>query len=170
LSAARENNPVPVYIGLGANIDPEVNFPEAMALLQHHLWVEDCSTVWESPPVGSDGPNFLNAVVLVYSELPAAALRNELLRPVETALGRVRGPDPNSPRTIDLDILIFGDQVLEPEIWVRAHLSVPLAELLPDCRNPETGETLEQVALRLSRQVNLKPRQDVRLKCFPGLP
>jgi 2-amino-4-hydroxy-6-hydroxymethyldihydropteridine diphosphokinase len=102
-------------------------------------------------------------VVLVYSHLPAEALREELLRPVEAALGRVRSSDPNAPRTIDLDILVFAGQVLEPEIWTQAHWSVPLSELVPDCLDPDTGETVTQAAQRLSQEIEIQKRRDVLL-------
>jgi 2-amino-4-hydroxy-6-hydroxymethyldihydropteridine diphosphokinase len=163
LSAAREIEAYPVYLGLGSNIEPEKNLPEALALLERHLPVTDRSTVWETPPVGGSGPNFLNAVALVYSQISPDALQDELLRPIEAALGRVRSDDPNAPRTIDLDILIFDGEILEPEIWVQAYWSVPLAELVPDCVNPETGETVGQAARRLSRSAEIVPRDDVLL-------
>ena len=163
MSAAKETDAVPVYLGLGSNIEPEKNLPEALALLERHIPVADRSTVWETPPVGGTGPNFLNAVVLVYSTMLPDPLRDELLRPVEAALGRVRSADPNAPRTIDLDILIYDGQVLEPEIWVQAYWSVPLAELVPDCVNPETSETVQQASRRLAQTIAIVPRRDVAL-------
>jgi 2-amino-4-hydroxy-6-hydroxymethyldihydropteridine diphosphokinase len=148
---------------LGSNIDPEKHLPEALALLADQLKVVNRSSVWETPPVGGNGPNFLNAVVLVYTPLPPETMREELLRPVEAALGRVRSSDPNAPRTIDLDILVFDGMVLEPEIWSQAHWGVPLAELIPDCLNPETGETVQQAAQRLSEGNDIIQREDVVL-------
>lgn len=163
MSAAREIEAHPVYLGLGSNIEPEKHLPAALALLKRHLRVEKRSTVWETPPVGGPGPNFLNAVVLVYTQQSPTVLREELLRPIEASLGRVRSADPNAPRTIDLDILIYNGQVLEPEIWLQPYWSVPLAELVTDCVNPETGETIQQVARRLSQNVEIVPRKDVIL-------
>jgi 2-amino-4-hydroxy-6-hydroxymethyldihydropteridine diphosphokinase len=163
LNAARENEAFPVYLGLGSNIEPEKHLPEAVDLLAQHLRVGDRSSVWESPPVGGPGPNFLNAVMLLFTHLEPDTLREQLLRPVEDALGRVRSSDPNAPRTIDLDILVFDGQVLEPEIWEQAHWSVPLAELVPDCANPETGETVGEAARRLSQAIPISRREDVWL-------
>jgi 2-amino-4-hydroxy-6-hydroxymethyldihydropteridine diphosphokinase len=146
---------------LGSNIEPEVHLPEALAYLTRRLEVIERSSVWETPPVGASGPNFLNAVVFFYTNLDAKTLREELLLPVETALGRVRLSDPNAPRTIDLDILIFAGQVVEPEIWTQAHWAVPLAELLPDFQTPDSGETVQQAARRLSQTIEVVRRMDV---------
>jgi 2-amino-4-hydroxy-6-hydroxymethyldihydropteridine diphosphokinase len=163
LSASGEIERHQVFLGLGSNIAPEENLPRALAQLRRSLQVGDLSSVWETPPVGGRGPNFLNAVARVYTRLPADELRNEILRPIETGLGRVRGPDPNAPRPIDLDILIIDGQVLEPEIWEQAYWSVPLAELIPTFERPGNGETLAQAARRLAQSTTIHPRPDVRL-------
>jgi 2-amino-4-hydroxy-6-hydroxymethyldihydropteridine diphosphokinase len=150
LNAAEETETHTLYLGLGSNIDPEKNLPRAIANLRRHLEITAFSSVWETPPVGGEGPNFLNAVARVKVNIPADNLRFQILRPLEARLGRVRTRDPNAPRPIDLDILIFDGQVLEPEIWEHAYWAVPLAELLPDFTHPHTSERLSQIARRLA--------------------
>jgi 2-amino-4-hydroxy-6-hydroxymethyldihydropteridine diphosphokinase len=139
LNAAEETETHTLYLGLGSNIDPEINLPRAISNLRRYLEITAFSSVWETPPVGGEGPDFLNAVARAQGDLPADALRFQILRPLEARLGRVRTRDPNAPRPIDLDILILNGQVLEPEIWEQAYWAVPLAELLPDFPHPRTG-------------------------------
>jgi 2-amino-4-hydroxy-6-hydroxymethyldihydropteridine diphosphokinase len=152
-----------VYIGLGSNIDPLTNFKHAIDKLRDTVQVKAVSKVWETPPVGTSGPNFLNAVTLIYTSLQIALLRDNILRRIESQLGRVRTMDPNSARPIDLDILIFDKHIIDNEIWTQAHIAIPLAEFIPDFTNPETGETLLEIATRLERKYTLKIRPDVIL-------
>ena len=139
-----------LLLGLGSNIAPEENLPRALRFLRQSLQIQAVSSVWETPPVGGEGPNFLNAVARVGVDLPAKVLRTQVLHPLESRLGRVRTDDPNAPRPIDLDILIFDGKVLEPEIWVQSYWAIPLAELLPDFPHPLTSETLARIARRLA--------------------
>jgi len=71
--------------------------------------------------------------------------------------------DKNAPRTIDIDIALFNDEVLDPEISIRAHLAVPLAEVAPDYRHAPSGKTLSQIAAELP-QAGIKRRSDLSLK------
>jgi 2-amino-4-hydroxy-6-hydroxymethyldihydropteridine diphosphokinase len=126
---------------LGSNIQPEINIPLALAYLQKSLTRITISSIWESRAVGSDGANFLNAAMLASTGLDAELLKTQVLRPIETQLGRVRTSDKNAPRTIDLDILIFDQEILEPGLWLYAFRAVPLAEIMPDIYS-EAGEAL----------------------------
>lgn len=149
MSAAKTSKEHAAYIGIGSNISPEVNVPRSISLLRKHVTVEAISMIWESPPADGSGPNFLNAAVFIRSDLDEEGLRDQILRRIESQLGRVRTADQNAPRTIDLDILIFDGQVVDDEIWLRAYLAQPLSELLPDLSHPQKGETLRQIAGRL---------------------
>ena len=140
-----------VFIALGSNIQPEANLPEAVRRLAAHCRVLAVSPVYETAPVGKlDQPNFLNAAVLIESDLSAEALKTQVLQAIERDLGRVRTADKNAPRTIDLDIALYGDAVLDlgsrhipdPDILRYPHIAVPLAALAPDLRHPETGQPL----------------------------
>ncbi len=160
-----------VYLSLGSNIAPEKNLPRALRLLAEQVRVLGVSRVWQTPPYGTRGAPFLNAAALIETSLPAERLKGEVLRPIEAALGRARGPDKFAPRPIDLDIILYSGRLLEPEMWQRPHLVIPLAELLPDCENPRTGEHLPEAARRLLPPAGFFPRPDVVLRdaaaCLP---
>jgi len=151
----------PIFLGLGSNIEPAKNLPAAIKLLQQYVLVEAVSRAWETPAVGSKGPDFLNAAALIISPYQPEALKNRVIRIVEKQLGRVRSLDKNAPRPIDLDILLVDGIVVDPCVWEHAFLAVPLSDLIPEYRNPETGETLAQVALRLSRTTRIFARPEV---------
>jgi len=159
-----------VLIALGSNIEAAVNIPRAAELLASRLAIVACSKVYESPPVGAPGtPAFLNAVIRVVSPVGPRTLKFELLRAVELELGRRRTADRNAPRTIDLDLILFGarleeayDLVLpDPDLAGFAHVAVPAADVAVELEHPVTGETLASIAAALPS--NLVERHDVRL-------
>lgn len=133
-------------IGLGSNIAPIDNLSSAIYLLGRMVEVEKVSNSWQTRAVGSKGPEFLNAAASIKTSLSASELKNQVLRPIENLLGRERTKDPNSPRTIDLDILIFDFQLIDDELWDYAYLCVPVSELLPNYINPISGETIKDAA------------------------
>ncbi len=162
-----------VFVSLGSNIEPERNLPEAARRLASRFRLLAVSPVYETAPVGrTDQPNFLNAAVLIETQLSPQALKEEL-REIEQVLGRVRTVDKYAPRSIDLDIVLFGEaergdspqRIVDPEIWQHPHLAVPLADLAPNLRHPQTGETLQEIARTLP-QTELKLRGDVTLLDF----
>ena len=148
------------YVALGSNIAPEVNLPAALRLLAQRCVVLARSPVYRTPPQGfADQPDFYNMAVKVATALDPAVFKQDVLARIEQALGRQRSPhNKNAPRTIDLDIALWGDQALDygakpwhvpdPDILRYAHLAVPLADLAPDYAHPETGDTLAQIARR----------------------
>lgn len=145
-----------VHLGLGSNIEPERHMPLAIAALRERLDVCCVSGVWQFPAVGSEGPDFLNAALTIATNLPAEALRTQVLHPLEAELGRQRTADKFAPRSMDIDILVYGDQVLDFEIWTRAHLAIPLAECAPELVEPRSGLNLRQIAADLGREVKPK--------------
>jgi 2-amino-4-hydroxy-6-hydroxymethyldihydropteridine diphosphokinase len=151
-----------VCLLLGSNIRPEYNLPLAVGLLRKCLTVLQVSSVWESTAVGSNGPNFLNAALLGVSHLDATALKQEVLLPMETLLGRVRTTDKNSPRPIDLDIIFFDQQLLDPTLGQYAHRAVPVSEVLPEVAT-ESEQPLKDVAAKLVCTEPVRLRQDVVL-------
>lgn len=152
-----------VCLSLGSNIHPEQALPQAVRRLRGLFPLERVSRVWETPAVGSDGPNFLNAAVTLLADRDPAALKDEVLRPLEAELGRVRGPDKNAPRTIDLDVLVCDGAVVDPQLWQRAHLAVPAVEAWNQPLLAPDGESLQAAAARLARQTPILPRPDVQL-------
>lgn len=144
-----------VAVAVGSNIDPRDNLPAALHRLRERTAVVRVSRVYRTEPVGAPGsPPFLNAAVLLESDLPPARLRDEVLRPIESELGRRRGSDRNAPRPIDLDIAIHGGGRIEepglrlpdPELAGRAHLALPLADVAPSWVHPESGLSLAAIA------------------------
>lgn len=152
------------YIGLGSNIKPARNLKLAVARLAERSELLAVSSAWRSPPVGSEGPEFLNAVASVRTPLSAVEFKERILRSIEQELGRERGSDRFAPRTIDLDLLVFDDEELEPEIWDFAHIAVPLSELAPGHLSRVTGETILEAAARLQEN---HPVRKARLKLAP---
>jgi 2-amino-4-hydroxy-6-hydroxymethyldihydropteridine diphosphokinase len=150
---------------LGSNILPEHYLPSAVNLIQKQLEILKTSSVWETSAIGSEGPNFLNAALLVATSFDALSLKEQILRPIEAQLGRVRTQDKNAARTIDIDILIFNEQVLDRTLWDYAFRAVPAAEILPGVIS-ETGENLKDAAARLARMSQISLRVDVVLTKF----
>ncbi|GAB4471441.1 MAG: 2-amino-4-hydroxy-6-hydroxymethyldihydropteridine diphosphokinase [Anaerolineales bacterium] len=119
-----------VYLSFGSNILPHIHLPKAVELLGQQLRLLAVSSVYETPPVGSSKRNFLNAVVVAQTDLNPHDLKEKVLRPLESALGRQRSADKFAPRTIDIDIIAWDGEILDPDTFRYAHLAVPLAEIL----------------------------------------
>jgi 2-amino-4-hydroxy-6-hydroxymethyldihydropteridine diphosphokinase len=151
-----------VCLMLGSNINPEENIQRALRKLEQIFPVGGISAVWETPALGSAGPNFLNVAMVIYTSLDPRILKERVLRPLEARLGRLRTADKNAPRTLDIDIIAWNAVILDHDVWQHAHLAVPVAELLPCYQSDETGEYLEQAARRLSRMTPIRPRPEVR--------
>lgn len=134
---------------LGSNIAPEENLRRAFELIQAEAKIKAISSTWETLPVGSTGPNFLNAAILIDTDLTLAQLKVNLLSPIEVILGRVRLPDKYAARTIDLDIIVYDGVVVDPSLWETAYVALPIAELYPQLRHPLNGQSLSTIATYL---------------------
>lgn len=140
---------VQVFIALGANISqPTKQVRRAIALicLLPHTRLVQTSSFYCTAPVGyADQPDFINAVAEISTKLSATELLEALLA-IESALGRERSI-PNGPRTIDLDLILYGDHrinekeliVPHPRMHERAFVLVPLTEIAPDVIIPGHG-------------------------------
>jgi len=149
------------YLNIGSNIDPERHLQQAVRLLKNRGKVKAVSNAWQSHAFGSNGPDFLNACILFLTPLDALKLKEQVIRPIEKKLGRVRSGDKFAPRTIDIDIILFDDEPFGWEFWSNAFVVVPLADLLPDFNHPLNYEKLAQVAEHMRRQVWIQARPDV---------
>lgn len=119
-------------IGVGSNIEPEHNITAAREQVtkQFHLLRE--SQFVETEPVGFKAqPNFLNGAFLIETTLPLPETQKRL-RTIEECLGRLRTSDKNAPRSIDLDIVIWNSQVLDPDIYDRDFLKEAVLEVSPE--------------------------------------
>ena len=160
-------------LSLGSNIEPEKNLPAAVRGLERYGRVLRVSGVWQSPPMGNPAQaDYLNAALWLETGLSAEELKKKAIAAVETALGRLRGADPNAPRTIDIDIMLcdrerlrVGRRVIpDPELLERPFVAIPLAQIAPDYVHPETGETLAEIAARFDAQAaGMRLRPDVVL-------
>jgi 2-amino-4-hydroxy-6-hydroxymethyldihydropteridine diphosphokinase len=138
------------YVGLGSNMgDRERMLWSAVHMLTFNAEVDvvEVSSIRETDPVGIvDQPPFLNAAVAVDTELEPQALL-ELLLSIERELGRTRGGPRFGPRTIDLDLLLYGEEIVaepgltvpHPRLHERRFALEPLAELDPELVVPEKG-------------------------------
>jgi 7,8-dihydro-6-hydroxymethylpterin-pyrophosphokinase len=88
-------------------------------------------------------------------------LKDQVIRPIEAKLGRVRGTDKFAPRTVDIDIILFDEEPFSWEFWSNAFVVVPLADLLPDFHHPFNYERLARVAEHMRRQTWIVARPDV---------
>jgi 2-amino-4-hydroxy-6-hydroxymethyldihydropteridine diphosphokinase len=137
------------YVALGSNLDdPRCQLRSGIAALARlpHTQIIAQSSLYASAPVGyADQPDFVNAVVAIRTALAPRALLEALLA-IERAHGRVR-EFPNAPRTLDLDIVLYGEQIIQepglavphPRMQERAFVLMPLAEIAPDTLVPAPG-------------------------------
>ena len=143
-----------VYLGLGANVGNRLaNLRLALARMQTFARVEAVSRLYETAPVGlKEQPPFLNAACRVTTGLePAALLR--FLKNLEAEIGRRPGGPLWGPRPIDLDILLYGERVVEtdglriphPRLAERAFVLAPLCDLAPELRHPVLGKTIREL-------------------------
>lgn len=146
------------FLILGSNIYPEDNIPKALRYLKESFTLKRISSTWKTKAIGASAPDFLNTAAEIETNLDAHSLKEKCLCHIEEVMGRVRLPDKNAPRTIDIDIVVFNYEVLEPEIFTLEHLALPLSDLLPSIKDPTTGTRLKVIAnkmLTASQSMNL---------------
>ena len=141
-----------VYVAVGANVAPERNIADGLGLLAGRLTIAAVSTFYRTPAIGRpDQEDYLNGVVALETDLEPLALK-EVLRDVERAMGRVRTDDAYAPRTLDLDILLYGNRVFneagleipDPDIATRLFLAAGLIELDPSLTLPGDSRRLAE--------------------------
>ncbi len=162
-----------VHLGLGTNIgDREENLRAALRLLSVDAGVrlQRWSRVYETEPWGlADQPKFLNLAVTAATTLTPEALL-ELCKEVENRLGRVPGPR-WGPRLIDVDILLYGSEVVEfpqlqiphPRLHLRAFALIPLEEIAPDASHPSLQQSISQLAGEAEDREGVIPRGRLEL-------
>jgi len=137
-----------VYVSLGSNVDRENRLRQAVGLLRERFGDIEMSPVYDSVAVGFVGSNFLNLVAGFDTELEAAAVATAF-HDIENQLGRDRSLPKFASRSIDLDILVYDDLILNasgihvprPEILVNAFVLKPLQDIAPERLHPQTGQS-----------------------------
>ena len=138
------------WISAGTNVEPERNMRAAIDNLQQVFGELVLSPVYRTQAVGFEGDDFLNMVIGIDTDLPPDRLRGRL-REIEKRQGRMRGEEKFSPRTIDLDLLTWGDLVDEAagiprdEILRYAFVLKPLADVAPGEIYPGSQKTYRQL-------------------------
>jgi 2-amino-4-hydroxy-6-hydroxymethyldihydropteridine diphosphokinase len=154
-----------VYISLGSNIDREANTRAGIQALRAQYGELVLSSVYESDAVGFEGSSFYNMVIALQTADDVHQVASDL-RQIEDRHGRDRTGPRFSSRTLDLDLLLYDDRVIdEPglqiprdEILKRAFVLWPLAEVAPDLKHPQVGKTYAQLWLVFDKsQEQLKP-------------
>ena len=149
------------YIGVGSNIDPETNIEHALSALGQHVRIEAISTFYRTKPLlGRRQPDYLNGVWKISTGIPLPELKTGVLSPIENELGRIRTADAYAARTIDLDILLYGDMVADGgeitvpdhDITTRPFIAIPLYELAPGLVLPGTGTPLSEIARNMNTE------------------
>lgn len=152
---------VSAFIGVGSNINPAENVKKAIRLLSKDEHISGISTVYETLPKGGlNQPSYYNCVVEIETKIPPKELKHKVLRRIEKELGRKRSKDKFASRTIDLDLILYDDQVIntenltlpDPHIADRPYLAMPLYELSPELVLPGSGLSIKDVVSNLSSE------------------
>jgi 2-amino-4-hydroxy-6-hydroxymethyldihydropteridine diphosphokinase len=116
-------------IGIGSNINPDENIQEMLGLLAADVRIIKVSVMVKTKPIGiTDQPDFTNGAVLIETDMDVNELKN-YLRNIEDRMGRDRAQRKFGPRNIDLDIMIWNGQVVDPDYYTRDFLRNSAAEL-----------------------------------------
>lgn len=149
---------VDVYLGIGSNVDPDNNIAKVADILQDEYPSIVFSRTFESEAIGFKGNNFHNLVAMFAFHLEQQSATNAIvnlgskLKDIEKQLGRLAGGKKFSPRTMDIDILLFGDLVVSKpiilpreEILKNAYVLWPLSELAPTLNHPGLDKNYQEL-------------------------
>lgn len=150
-----------VYVAAGSNVEPARHMSQAVAELERAFPGVRFSSWYRNRAVGFDGEDFINLVAGFATTLPVRALL-ERLHAIEARCGRPREAPRWAPRSMDLDVLLYGDLVCEepglklprPDLVKRAYMLGPLAELAPEVRHPTTGLSVGELWRRFDRDAH----------------
>jgi len=161
-----------VYIAAGSNVEPAQNLRLALAELALRFPGMRRSRAYRNRAVGFEGEDFINLVVGFDTELPIPEVIRQL-QEVEALCGRERQAPKWAPRAMDLDILLYGDTVLDqpglvlprPDLLRRAYMLGPMAELAPALRHPTQERSMGELWASFDRAAH--PMQEVEIGAGP---
>jgi 2-amino-4-hydroxy-6-hydroxymethyldihydropteridine diphosphokinase len=141
-----------VFVAAGSNVQPLVNLRRALDDLARHYPGLRCSRAWRNPAVGFAGEDFVNLVLEFETDEDVRTVIARL-QAAEAACGRAREAPKWAPRRMDLDILLYGEAVVDepglvlprPDLVRRAYMLGPTAELAPELRHPTLGATMGEM-------------------------
>lgn len=139
-----------VYLGIGSNVDPRKNLVFALVELEKRFGKLEKSSVYRSKAYGFDGDDFLNMVVALRSEHAPAEIHAQLDE-IHRAAGRDRAARGYSSRTLDIDLLLYDDLIVDeppirlprPDVLRFSFVLGPLAEIAPELQHPETRQSYQ---------------------------
>lgn len=146
------------FVAFGSNIDPDKNIKAAVLALASHVQIVAISNVYRTDAEERpEQPRFYNCIVEIRTEIPAWDLKFQVLRTIEAALGRHRTSDRFAPRSIDLDLILYDELVVnadglvlpDPDIGRRPFLALPLSELAPNLTLPDMSLSITEIASSL---------------------
>lgn len=173
LPASARQVEVRAYIAIGSNIDPAENVRLALQRLAKQACLTGISMVYRTAALGLPGlpqenqPPYYNCVAEIETGIPPLELKRGLLCSIENSLGRIRSADKFAARTIDLDLIVYGDRVMDeaglklpdPEILERPFLAIPLYELVPDMVLAGSNRRIAEIAAGMSPD-GMQPLRD----------
>jgi 2-amino-4-hydroxy-6-hydroxymethyldihydropteridine diphosphokinase len=144
-----------VFVALGSNIDPAQRVLQAARALKDSFNDARFSACYRNPAFGFEGADFINAVTGFSTSLPIPSLL-QLMRQIEAHCGRLPAAPKWAPRAMDLDLLLYGDEVgsgagytlPRPDLLKRVYMLGPLAQLAPDLVYPPSGPTIAELWAR----------------------
>ena len=151
---------VEAFVGVGSNVDPEKNILAALPEIESRVQVLAASRFYRNPAIAPDRferPPFVNGVLKIRTGFTPSDLKHGVLRDVEKSVQRRRTGDRYGPRTLDLDLLVYGDLEVEsdgiilpdPDISAQPFWAVPLSELVPKMRPPNTPLSMKELVRTL---------------------
>ncbi|MGV6850800.1 MAG: 2-amino-4-hydroxy-6-hydroxymethyldihydropteridine diphosphokinase [bacterium] len=140
------------YLSLGSNVDPERCLIAGIHSLREQFGDVICSSVFQCPAEGFDGDDFLNMAAIIHTDLSPQKLK-EALHDIEYTHGRTRGAERFTDRTLDIDLVLYDDIILdEPGLQIPrdeldkySFVLAPLAEIAPEYTHPVSGIKLQQL-------------------------
>lgn len=157
-----------IYLSIGSNTNAAHNLHEIVRKLRELVTVVSVSPVYVGTDTSGGDSVYYNAALCVETTLDPADLKQQVLKPVEDALGRTRD---TSAVTADIDIVLVNEDVLtyngreipDPDVMTAAHVAVPLADIAPDYVHPVAGQTLADIATPLARTDAITRHDDLAL-------